>query len=62
MKTTPYWFDSAQRPKFPKLTGPLTVDVLIVGAGVTGIMAGYLLKKAGRRVDENHLHRHPLLQ
>ena len=46
----PYWFDSVQRPKFRKLAGPLSVDVLVVGAGVTGIGAAYLLKKAGLRV------------
>jgi glycine/D-amino acid oxidase-like deaminating enzyme/nitrite reductase/ring-hydroxylating ferredoxin subunit len=50
VNTTPYWFDSAPRPKFQELTRPLTVDVLVVGAGVTGIMAAYLLKKAGLRV------------
>lgn len=50
MKTTPYWFDSAKRPKFRPLARALTVDVLVVGGGVTGIMAGYLLKKAGLRV------------
>ena len=50
MKTTPYWFDSSNRPKFRPLAQRLSVDVLIVGGGVTGILAGYLLKKAGSRV------------
>src|SRR5689334_13454894 len=50
MDTTPYWIDSAQIKSFAPLTADLTVDVLIVGAGVTGISAAYLLKKAGVRV------------
>jgi glycine/D-amino acid oxidase-like deaminating enzyme/nitrite reductase/ring-hydroxylating ferredoxin subunit len=50
MKTTPYWFDSATCPKFRPLGRSMTVDVLVVGAGVTGIMTAYLLKKAGLRV------------
>src|SRR5437764_1167510 len=50
VKTTPYWFDSSNRPKFGPLARRLSVDVLIVGGGVTGILAGYLLKKAGSRV------------
>jgi hypothetical protein len=50
MNTTPYWFDSSKRPKFLPLARPGSVDVLVVGAGVTGIVATYLLKKAGLRV------------
>jgi glycine/D-amino acid oxidase-like deaminating enzyme len=50
MNTTPYWFDSSKRSKFLPLARPGSVDVLVVGAGVTGIVATYLLKKAGLRV------------
>lgn len=50
MNTTPYWFDSSKRPKFLPLARPGSVDVLVVGAGVTGIVTTYLLKKAGLRV------------
>jgi glycine/D-amino acid oxidase-like deaminating enzyme/nitrite reductase/ring-hydroxylating ferredoxin subunit len=50
MKTTPYWFDSVARPTFPSVSRPITVDILVVGAGVTGIISAYLLKKAGLRV------------
>jgi glycine/D-amino acid oxidase-like deaminating enzyme/nitrite reductase/ring-hydroxylating ferredoxin subunit len=50
MKTAPYWFDSVTRPKFHSLSHSVTVDVLVVGAGVTGIVTAYLLKKAGLRV------------
>jgi glycine/D-amino acid oxidase-like deaminating enzyme/nitrite reductase/ring-hydroxylating ferredoxin subunit len=50
MDTTSYWLDSAQLPAFPSLTEDLTVDVAVIGAGMTGITAAYLLKKAGYRV------------
>ncbi|HEV2094963.1 MAG TPA: FAD-dependent oxidoreductase, partial [Chthoniobacterales bacterium] len=50
MNTTSYWLDSAKLPKFRPLARSLSVDVLVVGAGVTGLMAAYLLKKAGLRV------------
>src|SRR5437773_11492743 len=35
---------------FPKLQSNINVDVLVVGAGITGIMTAYLLKKAGSTV------------
>src|SRR5436305_9234090 len=50
MDTTPYWIDSAPIKSFPALSADLKVDVLVVGAGITGITAAYLLKKAGIRV------------
>src|SRR4030095_9911589 len=36
--------------KFPKVSKSLSVEVLVVGAGVTGITTAYLLKKAGSTV------------
>ena len=50
MNTTPYWFDSVKRPKFRSLARSLSTDVLIIGAGVTGLMAAYLLRRAGLSV------------
>src|SRR5207248_3593637 len=50
MESTPYWIDSAPIKKFPALRDDLKVDALVVGAGVTGITAAFLLKKAGLRV------------
>src|SRR5690242_16481585 len=47
MDTTPYWIDSAPIRSFPSLGADLKVDVLVVGAGITGITAAYLLKQAG---------------
>ena len=45
MNTTPYWFDSVKRPKFRRLARSLSVDVLVIGAGITGILAAYLLRE-----------------
>ncbi|RPH58176.1 MAG: FAD-binding oxidoreductase, partial [Acidobacteria bacterium] len=50
LDTTPYWVDSSAMPKFPTLARDLAVDVVVVGAGITGITAAYLLKSQGRRV------------
>jgi glycine/D-amino acid oxidase-like deaminating enzyme/nitrite reductase/ring-hydroxylating ferredoxin subunit len=48
--TTPYWLRSASLPTFPSLGRDLTVDVTVIGAGLTGITAAYLLKNAGLTV------------
>ena len=50
MRNIPVWIDSAPIPRFPKLQKNTTADVLVVGAGVTGITTAYLLKKAGLTV------------
>jgi len=46
----PVWLRSAPNPRYPALAGDLTVDVAIVGGGITGITAARLLQNAGRRV------------
>jgi glycine/D-amino acid oxidase-like deaminating enzyme/nitrite reductase/ring-hydroxylating ferredoxin subunit len=43
------WIETSL-PTFPTLDRDLDVDVTIVGAGLTGITAAYLLRKAGKRV------------
>jgi glycine/D-amino acid oxidase-like deaminating enzyme/nitrite reductase/ring-hydroxylating ferredoxin subunit len=48
--TLPYWTDSASVLRFPKLDRDEEVDVLIVGAGITGLTAAYLLSAAGKSV------------
>jgi glycine/D-amino acid oxidase-like deaminating enzyme/nitrite reductase/ring-hydroxylating ferredoxin subunit len=50
MKRTSYWIDTAPIKTFPALSGDLKVDVLVIGAGITGITTAYLLKKAGLTV------------
>lgn len=50
MKKQSPWLDTIKAPTFPTLEGTVEVDVLIVGAGITGITTAYLLKKAGHRV------------
>lgn len=48
--TTSYWLDSAQIQEFPTLQKNIEVDVIIIGAGITGITAAYLLKRSGKTV------------
>jgi glycine/D-amino acid oxidase-like deaminating enzyme/nitrite reductase/ring-hydroxylating ferredoxin subunit len=44
-----YWRE-IELPTFQKLTEDIAVDVAIVGAGITGITAAYLLSKEGLKV------------
>ena len=48
--TRSYWEKSAKTPEFPALQKNLEVDVVVIGAGLTGITTAYLLKKAGAKV------------
>jgi len=41
---------SKPRPRFAAVTHPERYDVVVIGAGITGLTAAYLLKKAGKRV------------
>ncbi len=50
MDTQPYWSKTATVPQFPSLAQDLEADVVVVGAGLTGITAAYLLKQAGAKV------------
>ena len=50
METSLLWLDSTRMPRFPRLSENLAVDVAVIGGGLTGITAAYLLKKAGVRV------------
>lgn len=45
-----YWSNSYRLPAFPTLASDVTVDVAVIGAGVTGITAAALLKKCGATV------------
>ncbi|KEF36752.1 FAD dependent oxidoreductase [Schinkia azotoformans MEV2011] len=46
----PYWRDGIDFPEFKQLDGDLETDVVIVGGGITGITAAYLLVKEGVKV------------
>jgi glycine/D-amino acid oxidase-like deaminating enzyme/nitrite reductase/ring-hydroxylating ferredoxin subunit len=50
MRNVPFWIDSARIPTFPRLQSNIKVDVVVLGAGVTGITAAYLLKNEGATV------------
>ncbi len=45
-----YWRDDIEFPKFPSLEEDIQVDVIIVGAGITGITSAYLLVNEGLKV------------
>lgn len=45
-----YWQDSVQFPSFATINADIETDVVIIGAGITGITTAYLLTKAGARV------------
>lgn len=42
-----YWIDSTEKTNYPSLQEDINVDVAIIGGGIVGITAGYLLKKQG---------------
>lgn len=46
----PYWVKQARRTPYPMLAGKLAVDVVVVGAGITGLTTAMLLREAGKRV------------
>ncbi len=46
---TPIW-DETDLPSFPPLSHDVSVDVVVIGAGLTGITAAWLLKREGCRV------------
>lgn len=48
--TPSYWEDSASVSRYPALDRNLTVDAVVIGAGITGLTAAYLLKRSGRKV------------
>ncbi|WP_207531647.1 FAD-dependent oxidoreductase [Desertivirga arenae] len=44
------WHEEVELTSFPALSKEFHVDVAIVGGGITGITAAYLLSKAGKKV------------
>jgi len=55
--TNSYWIDNTPAPRFSALKEDIAVDVLIVGAGITGVTAAYLLKQTGHSVALVDKHR-----
>jgi len=49
-ETLPYWDDSASIPVFKKIEDDIDVDVVVIGAGITGLTTAYCLSTAGRSV------------
>lgn len=49
-KRVSFWIDSTPETDFPSLSDNLLVDVAIVGAGIAGLTAAVLLKRAGLSV------------
>jgi glycine/D-amino acid oxidase-like deaminating enzyme len=45
-----FWIDTSLVTSYPPLSGDVEADVAIVGGGITGITAAYLLARAGRSV------------
>lgn len=48
--TTSSWISTVQNPSYGPVSSDVTVDAVVVGGGITGVTAAYLLKQAGRRV------------
>ena len=45
-----YWVDSTPETAYPSLAATVSVDVAVLGAGITGLTAATLLKRAGKTV------------
>ena len=46
----PVWLDDVPAERFPRLEGDRQADVAVIGAGLTGLTAGLLLRRAGLSV------------
>ena len=46
----PLWLHTGPLPTYPPLTSAVEADVCVIGGGLAGLSAAYLLSKAGKRV------------
>jgi len=49
-KPVSFWIDSTPKTAYPSLENTVSVDVAIIGAGIVGLTAATLLKRAGKTV------------
>ena len=49
-KTASLWMETARSPGYPALAEDLSVDVAVIGGGITGLTAALLLAQAGATV------------
>lgn len=45
-----YWLDSTEKTNYPSLNENINIDVAIIGGGIAGITAGFILKSRGLNV------------
>lgn len=55
--TQSLWLATREQKNFPSLSGDIETDFAIVGGGITGIVAAWLLSQAGHRVIVLEAHR-----
>lgn len=48
--TESYWISTTHSKSYPKLTQDISVDVAIVGGGITGITTAYSLLRTGKKI------------
>jgi glycine/D-amino acid oxidase-like deaminating enzyme/nitrite reductase/ring-hydroxylating ferredoxin subunit len=47
MRSSSYWLETGPIRSFPALNKDISVDILVIGGGITGITTAYLLKQSG---------------
>jgi glycine/D-amino acid oxidase-like deaminating enzyme/nitrite reductase/ring-hydroxylating ferredoxin subunit len=50
MNVAPYWDAAGRLEPFPRLHRDLEADVVVIGGGMTGVSAAYLIQRTGRTV------------
>jgi glycine/D-amino acid oxidase-like deaminating enzyme/nitrite reductase/ring-hydroxylating ferredoxin subunit len=50
MRSTPSWTENGSVPTFSALSGDTSADVCVIGAGIAGLTAAYMLVKEGKKV------------